>query len=120
MDAETAGREMKNPLRPTQQVLNRGQFVFNTYCMVCHGPSGEGDGTVTTRGFSRPPSLQSDKIRGWADGSIYHVITIGQAVMPSYSSQIAPGDRWAAIHYIRALQRAKHPSAEDIKASEQQ
>jgi mono/diheme cytochrome c family protein len=38
--------------------------------------------------------------------------------MPSYASQIAMNDRWAIIHYIRALQRAKHPTPEDVKAYE--
>lgn len=117
-DVETAGKELKNPLRPTKQVLVRGQAVFNTYCIVCHGPNGEGDGSIVPK-FPRPPSLQSDKVRGYPDGSIYHVISMGQNLMPSYASQIAPGDRWATIYYVRALQRAKHPSAEDLKAAEQ-
>ncbi len=117
-DVETAGRELKNPLRPTASVLKRGQAIYGTYCLVCHGHQGKGDGSIVPK-FPRPPTLQSDKIRGYADGSIYHVISMGQNLMPSYASQISPGDRWAAIHYVRAIQRAQHPTAEDIKASEQ-
>lgn len=118
-DPEAAARELRNPLRPTPSVLARGQVIFNTYCIVCHGPAGEGDGTIVPK-FPRPPSLQSDKIRGWPDGQIYHVATMGQGLMPSYASQIAPGDRWALIHYIRALQKSKKPTAEDLKAAEAQ
>jgi mono/diheme cytochrome c family protein len=117
-DVEAAGKGLKNPLQPTMTVLNRGKSIYNTYCIVCHGPNGEGDGYIVPK-FPRPPSLQSDKIRNYPDGSIYHVISMGQNLMPSYASQIAPGDRWAAILYIRALQRAKHPTAEDLKAAEQ-
>lgn len=117
-DVETAGREVKNPLRPTQSVLARGQVIYNTYCLVCHGPQGEGDGSIVPK-FPRPPSLQSDKVRNYPDGSIYHVISMGQNLMPSYASQISSGDRWAAIYYVRAIQRAKHPTAEDLKAAEQ-
>jgi mono/diheme cytochrome c family protein len=116
---EAAGRNLKNPLKPTQQVLERGRHVFNTYCMTCHGPAGEGDGSIVPK-FPRPPSLQSDKVRGWSDGRIYHVITVGQNLMPSYASQISPGDRWAAIHYVRVVQRAKHPTAEDLKKLNQE
>jgi mono/diheme cytochrome c family protein len=115
-DVETAGRELKNPLQPTQTVLRRGKEVYNTYCIVCHGAYGEGDGTVVPK-FPRPPTLQSDKIRNYADGSIYHVVTMGQNLMPSYASQVSPGDRWATIHYLRALQRAKHPTPDDLKAA---
>lgn len=117
-DVESAGRELSNPLRPTQSVLIRGQAIYATYCLVCHGPQGEGDGSIVPK-FPRPPSLQADKIRSYRDGSIYHVISMGQNLMPSYASQISSGDRWAAIHYIRAFQRAKHPSAEDLKAAGQ-
>ena len=115
-DPEAAGRELKNPLKPTLLVLKRGQAVFNTYCIVCHGPAGEGNGFVVPK-FPRPPSLQSDKVRTWPDGRIYHVITMGQNLMPSYASQVAPGDRWAVIHYVRALQRSEHPTPEDLKAA---
>lgn len=116
---EGAGKELKNPLRRTSDVMARGQMVFNTYCMVCHGPAGEGDGSIIPK-FPRPPSLQSDKVRAWPDGRIYHVISTGQNLMPGYASQITQGDRWAAVHYVRALQRAKHPTAEDVKAAGQE
>jgi mono/diheme cytochrome c family protein len=115
-DNETAGRELVNPFPRSQTVLARGQNMYNTYCIVCHGPAGEGDGSVVPK-FPRPPSLQSDKVRNWKDGNIYHVITMGQNLMPSYASQVAPADRWAIIHYIRALQRSKHPTPEDLKAA---
>lgn len=115
--SEEAGKALINPLPPTKSVLARGQYLFNSYCIACHGPMGEGDGYVVPK-FPRPPSLQSDKVRGWPDGSIFHVITRGQTVMPSYASQISVQDRWAIIHYVRALQRSKHPTPEDIKAAQ--
>ncbi len=114
---EDAGRGLSNPLSPTKAVLARGQVIFNSYCLTCHGPEGEGNGTVVPP-FPRPPSLQSEKIRNYADGSIFHVVSRGQNIMPSYASQISVSDRWAAIHYIRVLQKAKHPSPEDVKAYE--
>ena len=113
-DIEAAGRNLSNPLKRTKAVLNKGKELFNIYCMVCHGPYGEGDGTIVPK-FPRPPSLQSDKIRGYTDGKIYHVITSGQNLMPTYARQILPEDRWAVVHYIRVLHRAKNPTAEDLK-----
>jgi mono/diheme cytochrome c family protein len=118
-DPEGAGRELKNPLARSKDTLARGQALFNTYCIVCHGPAGMGDGSIIPK-FPRPPSLQSDKVRGWTDGRIYHVISQGQNLMPSYATQIVAADRWALIHYIRALQRSKHPTAEDLKVASQQ
>jgi mono/diheme cytochrome c family protein len=115
---ELAGKELKNPLHRSELTLARGKDRFNTYCIVCHGEYGEGDGTVVPK-YPRPPSLQSDKIRGYQDGQIYHVITMGQNSMPSYASQIDPADRWAIIHYVRALQRAKKPLPGDVKVAAQ-
>jgi mono/diheme cytochrome c family protein len=114
---EGAGRELKNPLRSTKAVLKRGQAMYNTYCIVCHGPMGEGNGTIVPK-FPRPPSLQSDKVRGWSDGRIYHVMSTGQNLMPSYASQIDRDDRWAIAHYVRVLHRAAQPIPEDVAAAE--
>ncbi len=118
-DPEAAGKFLKSPVRLTKDVMARGQKMFNTYCMVCHGAYGEGDGSVVPD-FPRPPSLQSEKVMKWPDGRIYHVISVGQNLMPSYASQVAQEDRWAVIYYIRALQRAKHPKPEDLKAAQRE
>lgn len=113
-DPERAGLELKNPLPRTEEVLLTGQRVFNTYCIVCHGPQGLGNGSVVPP-FPKPPSLHSEKVRNWPDGRVYHVITMGQNLMPSYASQIEPEARWAVIHYIRALQRAENATKEDVE-----
>ena len=115
-DIEAAGRELKNPLQRTAETLKRGQVLYNSYCIVCHGVAGEGNGTIVPK-YPMPPSLQSDKIKTYPDGKIYHVITVGQNLMPSYASQIDSIDRWAVIHYIRALQRSKNPLSGDLEAA---
>jgi len=115
-DSLTAQRELVNPLPRTADVLGRGQRVFMTYCVVCHGPKGDGQGYIVPK-FPMPPSLLSEKVSGWPDGRIYHVVTLGQNLMPSYASQILPEDRWAVIHYVRALERSAHPLPQDLRAA---
>jgi mono/diheme cytochrome c family protein len=115
-DSLLAQSELENPLPRTSEVLGRGQRVFMTYCVVCHGPKGDGQGYIVPK-FPMPPSLLSQKVSEWRDGRIYHVITRGQNLMPSYASQILPEDRWAVIHYVRALERAANPSPEDLKSA---
>ena len=114
--------KLKNPLKKTFANLKRGQEVFNIYCIACHGPYGEGNGGVVPK-YPQPPSLQSDKIRGYfakgEEGRILHIISRGQNNMPSYATQIDPMDRWKVIMYVQALQRAKNPTAEDLKAYEE-
>jgi mono/diheme cytochrome c family protein len=108
-----AQRELVNPLPRSTDVLGRGQRVYMTYCVVCHGEKGDGQGYIVPK-FPMPPSLLSAKVSGWPDGRIFHIVTRGQNLMPNYASQILPEDRWAVIHYVRALQRAGNPTAQDL------
>lgn len=112
-DAAGAGNN-KNPLPRTKRVLLHGQKMYNNTCIVCHGARGEGDGPVVPK-FPAPPTLHSEKVRNWADGNLYHVITMGQNLMGSYATQLSPKDRWAVVHYIRALQRSVNPTDADLK-----
>jgi mono/diheme cytochrome c family protein len=105
--------ELVNPLEPTSDVLESGKKYFNSYCIVCHGARGDGRGYIVPK-FTQPPSLFSDKLRAWPDGRIYHTITLGQGLMSSYASQLRPVQRWAVIHYVRALQRAAFPTETDV------
>ena len=113
-----------NPLPRSKDTLLSGKSLYNTYCIVCHGQYGEGDGNVVAMKdwprplYPRPPSLQSDKVRDYKDGQIFHVITMGQNLMPSYAEKLNEEERWAVVHYVRALYRAKHPSADDLKKAE--
>ncbi len=114
---EDAGRVLRNPLPRNKEVFAQGKALFEAYCKVCHGPYGEGDGSVVPK-YPRPPSLQSDKIRSYKDGEIFHVITMGQNLMPSYADRLDENERWAVIHYVRALQLAKNPTADALKRYE--
>ena len=102
-DFAAAGRELKNSLSITKKVYERGQKQYNTFCAVCHGYTGLGDGPVSPR-LSEVPSLMSSQVRSWKDGEFYHIITMGRGRMLSYGAQVLPEDRWAIIHYIRLLQ----------------
>ncbi len=113
-DPEGAGRDLKNPVPRTKEQLLKGQHLYNTYCIVCHGNKAEGNGYIVPK-FPQPPSLHSEKVRGWSDGRIFYVITVGQNLMPSYASQLNATERWTVINYVRVLQRALNPTAADLK-----
>lgn len=110
---DSAGVYLRNPLPTTAQVLERGKQKYRTFCSPCHGNFGAGDSRLQGQ-FPNPPTLHSDKARTWPDGTIYHVITEGQNVMPGYAAQIAREDRWAIVHYVRALQRAHNAKEADL------
>lgn len=105
-DFDVANNTLKNPVTSSKEVLAHGQKMFLTYCYVCHGTLAEGDGPVASKMLLQPPSLVADKIKGWNDGGIYHLITKGRGLMGAYDSQIPLAkDRWAIVHYVRHLQK---------------
>lgn len=110
-----AGKVLANPLPRTAAVMERGQAVYRMYCAVCHGTWGTGDGPIVDP-YPKPASLQSTKIRNYPDAAIFHVMWYGGTAMPSYSKQILARDMWAAIHYIRAMQKAYGPMADDANS----
>ncbi|MFA6571507.1 MAG: quinol:electron acceptor oxidoreductase subunit ActD [Bacteroidota bacterium] len=111
---EEAGAKLVNPVSVTKENLALGQKKFLTFCSPCHGNFAKGDGRLNNL-FPVPPSLHSDKVRTWTDGRIFHVITEGQNLMPSYATQVTPEERWAIVLYVRALQRALNAKEEDLK-----
>jgi mono/diheme cytochrome c family protein len=102
-EAVRAGRELKNPIAATPADLARGDKLFHTYCYLCHGDSGKGDGPVVPR-FPQPPSLLAPHARSLPDGQIVHIITRGQGLMPSHATQVPLADRYRLALYIRKLQ----------------
>jgi mono/diheme cytochrome c family protein len=115
----TIQRGMKNPVAINESSLRYGKLMYDTNCIVCHGPEGAGDGYVAPKGPAAIPNLYSDKIRQMEDDQIYGIITHGQGTMWSYKSQLKPLERWAVVNYVRALQRAEYPEPIDIaRASE--
>jgi hypothetical protein len=69
--------------------------------------NGEGSekATVAQLMALKPPPMVSDKIKGWTDGQIYHVITAGQGVMGPYATHVPAKSRWQVVNYIRHLQK---------------
>jgi mono/diheme cytochrome c family protein len=112
--ADSVGKFLVNPLLPTKQVLELGKKKYFTFCSPCHGNFGNGDSRLAGQ-FPNPPTLHSDKVRQWPDGAIFHVVTTGQNVMPSYQYQITREERWAVVHYVRTLQRALNAKESDLQ-----
>lgn len=104
------------PFAVTGEVLQRGRERFDVYCAPCHDRLGNGLGMIVRRGFRRPPSYHIDRLRAAPAGHFFDVMTNGFGAMPSYAAQVAPGDRWAIVAYIRALQRSQHATTKDVAA----
>lgn len=98
-----------------QESVQRGDEVYQVFCISCHGATGVGDGPVSQRGFPPPPSLLTGKSRQMKDGQLFHILTFGQSSMPSFSPQLSHARRWDVINYIRDLQH-KVPETSEPKS----
>lgn len=110
---DTSEKHLTNPVGLDIEILETGKKKYNTFCSPCHGNYGKGDSRLNNQ-YPNPPSLHTDKVKNWNDGNIFHVITNGQNIMPSYAKQIPTDDRWAIVHYIRALQRSLNANESDF------
>ncbi|MEK7383368.1 MAG: cytochrome c, partial [Elusimicrobiota bacterium] len=110
---EEAAR-LVNPVPRTQETMEKGRALYNIYCRVCHGSLGDGRTTLTSAYGAKPADLRIKRLARAPDGDIYHTIMVGKNAMPSYAYELKEDERWAVIHYLRALQRAQNAREADI------
>lgn len=111
-------REKEASTKPalSAELLARGRERFDIFCSPCHGAGGDGTGIIVQRGMPRPTSYHDDRLRAADDQYLFDVITNGHGAMYSYAARVPPGDRWAIVAYIRALQLSRHASLDDMPA----
>ena len=107
-----------NPLPVNEVVMERGRERFAISCLPCHGPIADGNGVTKKFGMAIVANLHDKRIVQMADGEIFNVITFGRNNMGPYGDKIAVEDRWAIIHYLRALQLARLGFPEDLQPAQ--
>ena len=106
------------PLPFDQALLRRGQGRYAIYCAPCHGALGDGNGITKPYGMLAAATYHDDRLRAMAEGEIFNTITNGKNTMLSYADKLSPDDRWAVVAYVRALQRARHATVDDVPADQ--
>lgn len=110
--------EQSNPLPLTRQNLELGRQRYDIYCTPCHGEIGNGKGIIAERGatlgYVMPSSFHDATVRNRPDGHYYVSIRDGIRNMGPYGSRISDTERWAIVHYVRALQRSQAASSADL------
>ncbi len=114
-------RTFPSQIALNEATMDRGRQRFGIYCTPCHGQVGQGDGMVAKRadqlaqGTWVPPSnITQENLRNMPVGELFNSITNGVRNMPGYGPQIKTEDRWAIIMYVRALQRSRSGSVNDL------
>ncbi|HBS28825.1 MAG TPA: hypothetical protein DEB06_05105, partial [Phycisphaerales bacterium] len=110
------------------ELLALGEKKYNIYCIVCHGGTGDGKGTVGVRWSYPLPSWHQDMYRAGGekgqDGYLFHTIRYGvpnvgdnppyPLKMPAYATKVSEKEAWAIVAYLRTLQRAADAPAGSV------
>jgi high-affinity iron transporter len=103
-----SGLALANPASSPEQI-EKGAKLYKTYCAICHGATGAGDG-VAGKSLKPPPrNLIKDKFKlGDKPEQVFQAITKGLpgTTMAAFG-HIAEGDRWALTHYLGSLRAKK-------------
>lgn len=98
----------RNPVPAGDAAVATGRAAFQKSCAICHGVRGLGDGAAALTLNPRPVNLQLH-VPQHADGEIFYWITEGVAgtAMAPWREIIPEQERWALVHYLRALARGE-------------
>jgi mono/diheme cytochrome c family protein len=108
------------PLPVTAKLMDRGRERYNISCLPCHGATGDGNG-ITKKIGAMPvvANLLDKNAIIIPDGQVFRIIGDGKAPnMQGYAGTIEINDRWAIVAYVRALQRARFATLEEVPAAE--
>ena len=104
-----------NPLPVTDELLQRGEQVFNINCAACHSKLGDGNGVPKRIGaMAVVANLHDKRIVELPDGDLFHTVSYGKGLMQGYAANLPIPDRWAAIAYLRTLQLSRLGSLEEV------
>jgi len=99
----------ENPTTADEASLARGKELFTINCQMCHGLTGQGNGTIAPFLINfKPANLTSDVVQSKSDGSIFLTISNGlDGRMPALNENLTVSERWDVVNYVRTLKLEK-------------
>ena len=98
-------KAVRMPIPYTETSLIEGKTYYEVFCVHCHGPKGQGKGSLIQKElFLKPPAYNSKDTKLLSSGEIYYTIFYGKGMMGSHASQIVEEKRWKIVQYVQTLQ----------------
>ena len=73
-----------------------------------------GKGITSKYGMIAMANFHDARLVKMPDGEIFNTITYGKNLMGAYGPNVTLTDRWAIIAYVRALERSRLASLDDV------
>ncbi|MCA9242902.1 MAG: DUF3341 domain-containing protein [Phycisphaerales bacterium] len=106
-----------------EALMERGRKLFDINCSACHGYDGAAYGAIRVRADAignvlAVRSFYERSVMEKSVGHLFNTITNGFQTMPAYGHRVSTEDRWAIVAYVRALQRSRSASVDDLTTEE--
>jgi mono/diheme cytochrome c family protein len=113
-----------NPVPADETSLARGAQLFAINCVMCHGETGQGTGTIAAFLVKKKPAdLTSALVQTKSDGTLFLSISNGifnpnntlfpdvkfSGQMPPMNENLTVRERWDVVNYIRTLKAPVQP-----------
>lgn len=94
-----------NPIAVDDASLQRGEEIYRSSCIKCHGEEGRGDGSVGASLNPKPVDFRAEHVKELSDGELFYIITHGVegSAMRTFAF-FEEEDRWHLVNYMRTFQ----------------
>lgn len=114
--------EPVNPVPADEASISRGAELYQINCKMCHGDTGQGNGTVAAFLVKKKPAdLTSEAVQAKSDGSMFLTISYGiwnpnntlfpevqfSGQMPPLNENLTIRERWDLVNFIRTLKASQ-------------
>ncbi len=95
-------RNLPNPYPTTEAGLKRGLRIYQSFCIGCHGPVGDGMGPAQPYLYPPPLNFTVLKNRGITGGILYYQIMNGitGTAMPYFKRELESEKIWDVGNYV--------------------
>jgi mono/diheme cytochrome c family protein len=95
-----------NPIPKSDQVVAKGDMLYQMECASCHGKTGQNDGPGAKKIAAEMKAalkLTDPKVQEQSDGALFWKTLEGRNSMPSTAKDLTDEERWMIVHFLRTL-----------------